>query len=466
MNLVELLERSARTWPDRTAFIEGDEAVSYAALAGQVDRRAALLRIQSLPPGCRVGLHLPNSVRYVAWTFALWRVGAVVVPIPMESTTEEVAAISASMQLELVLTHRQESGGIALDGGGFLARRTPEAPADNQGLNIAFIRFTSGTTSARKGVVLCHNTIHERIESANRAFGIGPEDVVLWGLPMSHHFLITIVLYLTRGATVVLMPQLLSRPVLETVNRTRATVLYAAPFHYGLLARDTSDLGMASLRLAVSTTCALPQPVAQEFQKRFGLPLVQGLGVIELGLVSLNTDDPQGRWNSVGRPRRDVEVRIVAPDEQGCGEVAVRMPGMLDAYADPWVSRRDLLRDGWFHTGDLGRMDEDGFLFLMARKTAVINLAGRKVFPEEIESVINRHPAVLESRVFGRPHPHLGEVVEAEVVMRQPGCDLDSVRSFCRDHLASSKIPSRLHVVEALPRTASTGKILRPCPAN
>src|ERR1051325_6445770 len=134
---------------------------------------------------------------------------------------------------------------------------------------------------------------------------------------------------------------------------------------------------------------------------------------------------------------------------------------MADAYAAPWQPCENVLRDGWFITGDLGRVDEDGFLFLVSRKTAVINLAGRKVFPEEIEAVLNRHPAVRESRVYGRVHPHLGEVVEADVVLREPGADLNSIREMCRNSLASYKIPSRLNIVADLPRTAATGKIRR-----
>jgi long-chain acyl-CoA synthetase len=121
-----------------------------------------------------------------------------------------------------------------------------------------------------------------------------------------------------------------------------------------------------------------------------------------------------------------------------------------------------VLRDGWFHTGDLGRLDAKGFLFLAGRKTAVINLAGRKVFPEEIEAVLNRHPAVRESRVFGRPHAQLGEVVEAELVLASAAAALDEVREFCRTQLAPFKVPTRWHVVRSLPRTAVTGKIRRP----
>ena len=461
MHLTELLDRSANRWPEKPALIEGDEVVSYAALHRRVADLAASLQALDLPAGCRVGLSFPNGISYVALTYALWRIQAVVVPIPTECTEEEVVEICEAMQVQAILSDKPRPHSAPLAPECFFTKLQPSSPPDNHGLNLAFVRFTSGTTSARKGVALAHETIRDRILSANKAFRITSEDTVIWCLPMAHHFLITIVLYLSEGATIVLARHVLAKPFLDAVNRWQGTVLYAAPFHFSMLARDNSGIPIPSVRLAVSTTCGLPQNVAADFHQRFGLPLVQGLGVIELGLVSLNVDDPRTRWNSVGRPAGNFRVRIHKPDSEGCGEVAVAGPGIFDAYVAPWIPRAQVLRDGWFFTGDIGRLDQDGFLFLLSRKTAVINLAGRKVFPEEIEAVLNRHPDVRESHVYGRLHPHLGEVVEAELVMNSPDASLDPVRAFCREHLASYKIPMRFTVVTALPRTPVTGKIRR-----
>jgi len=461
MNLTELLDETASRWPEKAAIVEGDTPVSYAGLVERVAAFSTRLRGFDLPPGCRVGLCYPNSIDYVALTFALWRNNAAVVPIPIECTDEESGTLAAAMQLQAVLSHKPLPQGTSLTPNCFFAPLTPATPPDNHGLNIAFIRFTSGTTNARKGVVLSHETVRDRVNVANRAFGIGPEDTVMWSLPMSHHFLITIVLYLSRGATIVLARQVLAGPFLDRVNRWRGTVLYGVPFQHALLAADGSGANLSSVRLAISTTCQLPQEVAENFSKRYHLPLVQALGIIELGLVSVNLDDPRGRWNSVGRPVGELRARILSPDAEGRGELAVSGPGLFDAYASPWLSRDEATSDGWFTTGDIGWLDADGFLFLAGRKTAVINLAGRKVFPEEIESVLNRHPAVRESRVHGRLHPHLGEVVEADLVLTKADADLEAVRDFCRAHLASYKVPTRLHVVSSLPRTVATGKIRR-----
>jgi long-chain acyl-CoA synthetase len=197
------------------------------------------------------------------------------------------------------------------------------------------------------------------------------------------------------------------------------------------------------------------------FRHRFGLPLSQVFGVIELGLVCVNRDDTVGRWDSVGRPLANYAVNIRNADGDGYGEIMVSGPGIFDAYTDPWTSRDQSMPDGWFATGDIGRIDSQGYLFLVGRKTAVINLAGRKIFPEEIESVLNRHPAVSESRVYGSAHAHLGEVVEAEVVLRDAAAT-NALRDFCRIHLSADKVPSHFHVVKLIAKTGVTGKIRRP----
>ena len=461
MNLIDLLDRAAAQWPDKPAFIESDQPVSYAELSARTHTLAAKLAEIAITPGCRVGLSFPNSVTYVALTFALWKLRAVVVPLAVECTELERAEIADSLQLHSILSQHPRPGGIIVEPGYYFTRLSPTTPGDNHGLDIAFIRFTSGTTSARKGVVLCHDTVRDRIAAANKGLAITSDDTVIWCLPMAHHFLVTIALYLSRGTTIVLARHVLAEPFLTAIQRWRGTVLYASPFHYGMLARHQAGGGIPSVRLAVSTTCSLTEDIADAFHARFQIPITQALGIIEAGLVCLNLREPRTRWNSVGHPLPGFSVRILSPDDEGCGEVAIRGPGLFDAYAAPWLSHEEVAPDGWFRTGDIGRVDEDGFLHLLSRKTAVINLAGRKVFPEEIETVLNRHPAVRESRAYGRPHPHLGEIIEADLVLDADAAALDSIRAHCRAHLASYKIPTRLNVVTELPRTAVTGKIRR-----
>jgi long-chain acyl-CoA synthetase len=463
MNLIELINASAERWPDKPALIDGDAEVSYAALAESVRKLAGQLPALGVKPGSRVGVSYPNSVWYVALTFALWSVEAVAVPIPTECAEEEISDMVAALGLAAIISHQPRGRAVPLPQGGFFELLPTVPAADNHGLNIAFIRFTSGTTNARKGVVLCHETVRDRIAAANKVLLIGPEDTIVWCLPMAHHFLVTIVLYLSQGATIALVHSALARSILETTRRVRGTILYAAPMHFAWLARDDSELDLATVRLAVSTTCALTQDVAEDFSNRFQRPLVQALGIIELGLICANLDDPVRRWDSVGKPLPDYRLRILDAGSDGSGDLTVSGPGIFDAYAHPWISRREVMPDGWFRTGDIARIDDDGFVFLLGRTTAVINMAGRKVFPEEIEAVLNRHPAVRESRVYGRAHPHLGELIAAEVVPARPETDAEELRDFCRQHLTAFKVPTEIHLVTAVARTAATGKILRRC---
>src|SRR2546423_6043996 len=219
MNLVKLLENSVRQHAPKPALIEDSAAVSYAELGQRVSGLAAKLEGLAFAPGSRIGLHYPNSVVYVALTFALWKAGAVVVPIPVECTEEEVENLASSMELQGILSAKPAKESSELMTGCYFTRRELERPADNHGLNIAFIRFTSGTTSARKGVVLCHETIRDRIAAANQGMEISSGDTVMWCLPMSHHFLVTIVLYLSQGATIVLCRHVIARSFLESINR-------------------------------------------------------------------------------------------------------------------------------------------------------------------------------------------------------------------------------------------------------
>jgi long-chain acyl-CoA synthetase len=318
MNLFNSLEATVARWPEKNALIEDETVVTYADLLRRVNEFADQLCRLGVRPGNRIGLAFPNGIAYVALTYALWQCGAVVVPIPTECSPDEVAEIITAMELQGLVTPAARPNGVALTPDCFFVPLQPPTPPDNHGLNLAFIRFTSGTTSARKGVALSHETIRDRVRSANQAFGITAEDTVIWCLPMAHHFLITIVLYLEVGATIVLARHVTAKPFLDAVQRWQGTVLYAAPFHFAMLARDRSEAQISSVRLAVSTTCALPETVAADFLRRFQRPLAQALGVIELGLVAVNIAAAQTKWNSVGKAAGEFRI---APGPTGRGRL-------------------------------------------------------------------------------------------------------------------------------------------------
>ena len=327
----------------------------------------------------------------------------------------------------------------------------------------AFIRFSSGTTGSSKGVVLSHRAILERTDAADRALAITPDDVVLWVLSMSFHFVVTILLFLRRGATIVLAQSPLPGALVEGVRRRRGTFLYASPFHYQALAASggLAPRELARVRMAVSTAMRLPPAVARLTLERLGLGLTEAYGIIEVGLPFVNRE--AGTDGSLGRPLPDYELRLDAPDDTGAGEILLRGPGMLDAYFSPWRTRSEILQDGWFHSGDLGRLDPAGRLSIVGRTKLVINFNGMKVFPYEVEDLLLRHPQVAECRVFGEPHPAYGQLPCAEVVLRgdaDAGSAARELRAFCFRNLAGYKVPKEIRLVTTLARTPS-GKIRR-----
>jgi long-chain acyl-CoA synthetase len=411
--------------------------------------------------------------------------GAVLVPVAPELSGRERDELLETTALHSVLNadgktwHRELPGTEPIDlpgvGEASLspsgARGTAVSGAFDEAalaaLNPALIRFSSGTTGKRKGVVLSHETLLERVRASNAGPGFGPGDRVIWILPMAHHFAVSIVLYLLHGATTVIEVSHLGEDVFRSLARHRGTALYASPFHYAMLAGCAAAAPVESLRLAVSTAAALPAATAAQFRERFGLPLTQALGIIECGLPLFNGLSAGTKPGSVGRPQPAYEasIRDASGREVGLGETGelfLRGPGFVDAYLSPWMPRATILEEGWFRAGDQAMRDPDGDIFLVGRSHSVINVGGMKCFPEEVEGVLNEHPKVLESRVIGQEHPTFGSVPVAEVVPRDPSDPPKPIEllSHCRARLSSYKLPMKTQIVPSVPKTPS-GKILR-----
>ena len=202
--------------------------------------------------------------------------------------------------------------------------------------------------------------------------------------------------------------------------------------------------------------------MAEDFQAKFGFELTEAYGIIEVGLPFIRLAGGKDKRGSVGKPLPDFEIAIQNKDADGVGEISIRGKGMLDAYYSPWQGRDDILSDGWFKTGDLGKIDRDGFLFIVGRAKDVINFVGMKVFAQEVETVLNRHPHVKESLVYGASHAQYGQLPMAKVVLREGNgvVDANDLRRFCYQHLARYKVPKDFEFVESIPKTAS-GKIKR-----
>jgi long-chain acyl-CoA synthetase len=438
-------------------------AVSYAELVARFEAGAERLRAAGLARGDRCGLVARQGAGFIEHALAILAAGGCLVPIP-----DDAAGPARDRFADAAKLHR-----LVVEDEGFISREWRGALREEdrfRALDPAYLRFTSGTTSERKGVVLSHARIAERLAAANEALAIDPGDRILWLLPMAHHFVVSILLYLRYGATILLPAGSLARPVLEFAARERATVSYASPFHYSLLAKDASEIAL-DLRLAISTAEGLRAEVAARFRARFGIALAQALGIIEVGLPVLNTADAARKPTALGRPLPAYEVWL--RDDEGkpvlgagspdrTGEICIRGPGLFDAYLSPWTPSQTLLEPDGFRTGDQGYFDAEGTLHLAGRRHNRINMAGMKFFSEEVEEVIARHPGVRECRVFARDHAQLGEIPVAEIVPEDPARAPARAEliAACRAALPAYKVPREFRIVPALSRTA-TGKVQR-----
>jgi long-chain acyl-CoA synthetase len=345
------------------------------------------------------------------------------------------------------------------------ADRRTDGPAGLCDLEPAFIRFTSGTTARSKGVVLSHAATLARVEAADAVLKLTPDDRILWVLPLAYHFAVTIVAYVKAGAQVILCPDTLPRTVADSIRGAGATVFYASPLHFERLGNLSATGPLTSLRLALSTSAPITDGVMARFEERYGVPVGQAYGIIEAGLPCINTRTDGLPSTSVGRavPGYEIAVFSDAGGRVGAGvvgEIGVRGSGLFSGYYAPWQRLEDVMRDGWFLTGDCGWLDDGGALHLTGRKKAVIFVAGLKFFPEEVEDCINRFPGVVESRVSGHAHPRLGQVPRAEIVVASAGCDIEALRAHCVRALSPYKVPVEFDITPAIAKT-SGGKILR-----
>jgi len=443
----------------------GARGVAYGDLAAAFDARARAWRAAGASAGSRCGLVARPGAAFIEAALGILAAGCCLVPIPHELGADALATWARDAHLHHLV---READGFALGRGADAPTLAHED--EFRALHPAYLRFTSGTTSRHKGVVLGHEAILARLANVNQELAIGPGDRVMWLLPMAHHLVASILLYLRQGATILLPASTLARPVLALAADARATVFYASPFHYNLLAKDVSAARLAALRLAVSTAESLRADVAARFAGRFGRPLVQALGIIEVGLPIMNLASAATKPTALGRPLPGYEVwlrgedgRAVAADGPSrTGEICIRGTGMFDAYLEPWTPARAVIDPDGFRTGDQGWRDRDGDLHLAGRHVNRINMAGIKFFCEEVEAVLDAHPAVRVSRVAARLHARLGELPVAEIVPADPAqpprpADL---AAHCRARLESYKVPREFTVVERLPLTAS-GKLRR-----
>lgn len=477
MNIVQ--EIKTKHHGSRIAIQDGELELSFDALFLATDEilahlaRHAAFCTHALP---RIGVRFPNGLGYILLAIAVVESGACFVPIPDELTDEERDELIRVTALHAVISPSQgesdDADVIALpyDLGSAKIDPCPPHPCqfpeqEFESLQPAFIRFSSGTTAKSKGVVLSHSSLLERITAANQGLMIAPGDRVLWVLPMAHHFAVSIILYLYYGATTVLETSHHPDEIYRAAQRSKTNLLYGSPFHFAQLAQCQMAAPLPDLRLAISTASALSEEIAQAFKNRFHLPLTQALGIIEVGLPILNSQHASDDPTALGQTLPDYEWKINASGGDSTspvGELMLRGPGMFDAYLSPWQTRAQVTTDDWFATGDLVEEQANQTLIMRGRSKSVINVGGMKVFPEEIEAVLNDHPSIDRCRIFAKEHAMLGSYPAGEYVLSsgEKPLTLRDVREYCESRLTSYKIPIVMTPVKAIDLTAS-GKVKR-----
>ncbi len=469
LHIAEMLANAARVAPDAVAVTLDDESLTFSEIDREANRIANGLRGLWVGRGDRVlwwGDTAPEAVPVFA---ALAKIGAVFAPLNARASIDEIEPVAVYARARLLLC-----GASHLDAGAELARRVdvpfapeiptggvdaPDAPdLDERDPHVIF--FTSGSTGRPKGVVLSHRTnwLRTYVGATTTAGGAG----TVCMFPLFHMAGWTIALGAWQGRRPV---HFVRTPDAETLLRAtarhRASRLYCIPAVWSrILEHGVDGYDLTSLEEADTGTSATPPELLRAI--RAALPHTRTrvfYGSTEAGPgVQLGDADIFRKPGSVGTPQPGVEVKITET-----GEVAMRSPFLMDGYFDDDAATADALRDGWYHTGDLGAFDDDGFLAIVGRVRDVIRTGGETVAPPEVELVLGAHPAIGEVAVVGVPDARWGEVVTAVVVVRAGSetPDLDAIRAHCEGRLAPFKHPRRLAIVDSLPRTAATGQVQR-----
>jgi long-chain acyl-CoA synthetase len=487
-NLALNLTVSAQRHGARTAVRLDAAALSFGELDRLSARMAGMLRERGVAPGDRVGLMLPNVPEFAVAYYGILRAGGIVVPMNVLLKRREVGYYLEDAEAKLLLAWHQfeqeAAAGAARTGVDCRVVRPDELEQMLAGVeplgdvtvrdggDTAVILYTSGTTGQPKGAELTHSNLRRNVEVVVRLFGLGGDAVVLGALPLFHSFGQTCALNaaVAAGACVTLLARFDPAKVLGVIERDAVTVFEGVPTMYSALLshpeRDRFDT--SSLQVCVSGGAAMPVEVLREFEATFGCVILEGYGLSETSPAACFTHrDRERKPGSIGTPVEGVEMRVV--DDGGhdvppgeVGEVAIRGHNVMKGYwRRPDATAAVLSADGWFRTGDLGRVDEDGYLFIVDRKKEMIIRGGYNVYPREIEEVLYEHPAVRECAVLGIPHAELGEEVGAAVVLAPSAATTEAeLREFVKGQVAAYKYPRHVWIVDELPKTA-TGKILK-----
>ena len=512
-NLSSLLEGSAARYPEREAIVFGDTRLTYAQVDGAANLVANLLASRGIGRGDKVALSCPNLPYFSIVYFGILKAGAAVVPLNVLLKGREVAYHLGDSDAKAYVCFQgtpelpigEEGYAGFRDAPGcehfFVITADPAAPSPIEGTetlmqaaagqpgtfesvatdedDTAVVLYTSGTTGQPKGAELRHRNMRDNALASKELFGADPEspDTYLCVLPLFHSFGQTVIQNgaFAFGGTVVMLPRFEARPALELMLKERVTFFAGVPtMYWGLLGALTPDVDVETiarnLRVAVSGGAALPVEVHHDFERRFGVTILEGYGLSETSPVaSFSVYGEPVRVGSIGLPIPGVEMALLQQDgweevewsPDAIGEIAIRGHNIMKGYYGRPEATAEVIRDGWFRSGDLGRRDEDGWYYIVDRSKDMIIRGGYNVYPREIEEVLLTHPAVSLAAVVGVPHESHGEEIKAYVILAD-GASIAPAElvAWSKEQMAAYKYPRLVQIVPELPMTA-TGKILK-----
>ena len=481
--IVDTLLTAAEQDANRPAIADPFRSLDYGSLV----RFAAVMRRQvERATACKhVGIMMPSSCAFAGTFYGTLWAGRVAVPLNFLLQPAELAAVVTDAGIDTIFTIRHFAEQVAsLPARGVFIedlplkrevvlgrlRRTPPAPSVRDD-DLAVLLYTSGTSGAPKGVCQTYGNLRHDVDASIEKAELRPDHCFLGVLPQFHSFGLTALLLVpvALGASLHCIPRFQPAAVIDAIRQQRITVtlMIASMYTAMLKAKKGGGDDLASLEYAVSGGEALPDQVLHDFKERFGVEIIQGYGMTEAApVVSLNVPW-SNRVGTVGQAIPGVEVRAFDEDANPMppgevGELWIRGPIIMKGYYHKEAETREVLTaDGWYKSGDMGRVDADGYISITGRKKEMIIVGGENVYPREIESVLAEHPAVAECAAIGQVDRSRGEVVVAFVTLRD-GQEVTDValRDFCRDHIAGYKVPRRIIIADDLPR-GPTGKILK-----
>jgi len=521
--LPEFIEQSVRRYPDRTALIYYGSKWTYTRLWEESERFAAALRREGVGPGDRVALYMPNCPAYPIAFFAILRLGATVVQVSPLYLGQDLARLlkdaapKALVTLEILYPNISKARGEYPVPTVFVARlrefypwylrpfvnsvlrkqkHPTEFPKDpwvrpwkaavaapgsvpivksDPRTTVAVLQYTGGTTGRPKAAMLTHRNLVANVVQSNtwNVRLVAGNEVVMGAIPLFHIYGLTVVLLMgfAVGGTVVLQTRPEIRELLKLIDRYQPTQFPGVPALYLAFTRqpDLAKYKVGSIQYCLSGSAPLPVEVQRRFEELTGATLVEGYGLSETSPVThVNPLTGERKVGSIGVPLPDTDQRVVdletgtkvlGVDEPG--ELSVRGPQVMLGYYHQPEETSAVLADGWFRTGDVARIDADGFAYIVDRKKDMVNVGGMKVYPREVEEVLFQHPAVADVAVVGGPDPERGETVVAFVV-KKPGASVTGPEliAFVRERIAHFKAPSRVEFRDQLPRSG-VQKILR-----